>query len=219
MSEYGYDKHIDRAQMMHDFSRVSAENSNKHGKYPRKIPKSMKIVLCVIVLLLVLVILYNVLVHPLDRFHLRMDVYKNVKITMVIEGGFLRMQTVEIIVDENCAEIKKHDTYLVYEEGQTYIYKRENNREWEGTPIDKSDLEINFEESLFDSSNYERIEGELFRWQLKDGVDVGDLQEVTLEESFGRLMIKGTFYINQQPYRLTMSFSGFGLNKVTLPWE
>ena len=68
---------------------------------------------------------------------------------------------------------------------------------------------------LFKSSNYERVKEKILTWKIKDGVDTGDFDFITISLTTGAFVMKG--YYQGVPIYITIK--KFGLTKIEKPWE
>ena len=165
--------------------------------------------------LILMILLYNLLVHPIDRLLIKMAVLDNYTIS-VKAGGF----SPEIIqVDGNVMYADGKYYEIVGDE--RYIYEEYNGRwtkQLDYSYTGDEDADVGGLGELLKKENYKRS---FFPWvPLKYiGPDTG-IQDVKMRISGGKCHITGYVvenYYNMRVYYVYIDIEDFGTTKVTLP--
>lgn len=195
-----------------------------------------KIIGWVVLGVFLLCLLFFILVHPADRLKLCIFLSGG-NFTIDVSAQFSyydgsygvnRNQTIsKIKVDGNLICVtggSNRETYYEVDGETIYVYKQNENGEWTRTtatgqiPIVGTSSGNDATLSVFmDRKNYER--GELFRYRIKDGVNIGVYDEAHIQQWGTKYEIKASQKIYQGDVLVTMSFGRFGITKLTLPWE
>lgn len=110
------------------------------------------------------------------------------------------------------------NTYYLIEDGKVFEYNYWGNSWVKRLSSDFDDAIADSEETLklLDSRNYERVEGKLFEWKLKEGIEIDGLRSVYLKYDNGRIVF--VCYVNSiSSFR--MEFHHVGTTDVDRPWE
>jgi hypothetical protein len=160
--------------------------------------------------ILVLSLLYSLLVPPMVRLNIRLANSENFEMQLKA-STFGETASVNIRVDGNLFAIRESDSnnFIYYKQEGNALYKYVNDAS--GGRWVKEDTRDEYQDSIaFDKMlnphNYERVEGSLLHWKIKDDVDLGRITDVTASK------IRGKFAItwNQGAIYYTLTFVSFG---------
>lgn len=213
----------------------SACSSIKHKIFGYKTHKFFdffrgKIFKCVLATLLVLLCWY-IFLHPLKKVRVLFFFTRSCTIETVLTGrvnvgnGSINFDAFDgksekVLIDGDL--VKTESTYYEVEDDVIYRYTKDMSGEWHRKQCE-SDYFINSEvgNKLLDPKNYERAEGHLFVWKLKDdvGVKINNLSNIRLERSGGKIAIVGDYSYQGQVLEMSIRFTKFGITKITPPWE
>jgi len=179
---------------------------------------------------LLLTLVYNIIIHPIDRAALKLAIYDSYSITINVDG--LNSHT-SIQIDDN---LMFYDgMYIEHTDDGIYHYLKKDDGKWyryRGYPyslfnalVDTmlSDTNINWMEDAFDSDNYAR---ELLFWKphkYKGDTDIMGLKNVRTQVLSNKCIISGEIEINTGFVTLfkytTVEFGQFGWVHLKLPDE
>lgn len=181
----------------------------------RQLSELIKISVIAICCILLIVFIYNLIVHPLDRIKLKMATYNNYSVTISIPGAGVK-QTIE--VDGNI--IYTNGTYYEVVGNDVYVFKKNIFGNWK-KEIVSEDVDPSSETwltSLLDKENYTH---NVFTGRLDykgdfcfDEIEVHNLRTKVM---FGMLSATGSISKGFGHYNLKIEIDNFGLIKLTPP--
>ena len=207
MSNYEY-FNIQREKRDDYIESFNTKDAPKKELHPF-IKVALRVIKIACIVLLITTILWTFLVHPADKLKIKLLLAKNCEIKA---SAFLGNETRTIQIDENIL-FYKGEYYEIYENGE--VYKHEKwldtwvmlpSSEFSSSYEDQRDFEI-----LIDRNNYERVEGKLFTWVLKPGIEAFDHRRITLKNNFGKYEF-GIGYVK-------LTIQKIGLVHIDKPWE
>lgn len=179
----------------------------------------LKIIAVVLASLLLCRLLICVFISPLAELNVRTAVAGSCRIRIVAEVLYsnIREETT-VKVSRNLISLDDEKYYEI--DGDTvYEHYKGFSDTWETKKISKATFEMDIDYSetgaLLDTKNYERKEGSLFTWQIKDGVDIGDFRTAELTRKGGKILI--TAYAGMA--KVTITVDRIGLTRVDTPWK
>ena len=105
------------------------------------------------------------------------------------------------------------------EDGSIYSYSKDENGNWQRTLLELDTFLI-VDPELLDRSNYRRVKGKLFVWELKPEIaqEMDDISNIRLKRVGGNIAIVGEVYRNDgRLYEMSISFSKFGFTFIDPP--
>lgn len=175
----------------------------------------IKISVIAICCILLIVFVYNLIVHPLDRIKLKMATYNNYSVTISIPGAGVK-QTIE--VDGNI--IYTNGTYYEVVGNDFYVFKKNIFGNWK-KEIVSEDVDPSNETwltSLLGKENYTR---NVFTGRLDyKGVycfDEIEVHNLRTKVRLGMLSATGSISQGFGHYNLKIEIDNFGLIKLTPP--
>ena len=199
------------------------------------IPESRKpllprIVLAVLVSAVFLYLIYALVVHPVDTLKLRVAFAENCTLT-VQASALPRHVYATVVIDGNViavTESLEYDKTVYYElEGdRVYLYDHYFYGGWKKIDLtqryEAMDMEwednIEIGQILMDRNNYERADGKLFVWRLKDSFHIDGLENIQIQRRWGKIIITADVE-NYPDIHYKFTFDGFGVSKIERPWE
>ena len=172
-----------------------------------------KIALWTVIVAIGLYLCYAILLHPADKIKLCAAIFQNYTITVSAGWG---SRTIDMKLDKDV--IYYDNTYYLIEDGKVFEYNYWGNSWVKHLSSDFDDAIMDSEETLklLDSRNYERVEGKLFEWKLKEEIEIDGLKSVYLKYDNGRIVF--VCYVNSIS-SFIMEFHHVGTTDVDRPWE
>ena len=191
-----------------------------------------KIFKCVLATLLVLLCWY-IFLHPLKKVRVLFFFTRSCTIETVLTGrvnvgnGSINFDAFDgksekVLIDGDLVKTKY--TYYEVEDDVIYRYTKNMSGEWHREQCGSDHIITSGSEvgnKLLDPKNYERAEGHLFVWKLKDdaGVKINNLSNIRVERSGGKIAIVGDYSYQGQVLEMSLRFTRFGTTKIDPPWE
>lgn len=183
----------------------------------------VRVIAPVLFVLLIVYFLYAVCVHPIDKLNLRLGLSQNCIIKLSAQaytGIYFQMVSGVIMMDGDLIAVGEDEdddptSFVYYEVEGDRVTMYDYSYWWIISEVDKGELGDDGMLKLFDSKNYERVPGKLFKWQLKDSVKIDSIYGVRFE----RIMGKFTFTFRSDGVEYTMTFKSFGRAKLERIWE
>lgn len=167
--------------------------------------------------LFILVFLYNVLVHPIDKINLKMALTDSYAITTVVQG-----RTTTVLVDDNV--IYANDKYYETVDNKIYVYEKNLYGNWEKRSVNSYglDAETSWITELLDRENYKR---NILFWKPMEytgSTRILGMENVRTRVLFGKCTISGTvegkgIFGTTVEYYTTIEIDRFGLVKLKTP--
>lgn len=196
-----------------------------------------KVPILALILVLTLSLCY-IAIHPLDKIKLKyffthdFTIEISVRPATPLEHSFLSHDT-KIIIDGDLMQVHRTDhvfddnTYYYKLEGDgIYQYYKDANGRWQHElirTVDSESMDFIINSELLDRSNYKRVKGELFAWELKENekktIDRYIVSNIKVKRVQGNIALVGDATLNGGDCRITISFSKFGRSDVKPPWE
>ena len=207
----------------HPENSIPQYDNINYNKITRKIKHTSFKKTTAIILLIVIVVTFiacfikDIVVNPLKELTYITDITHSCRIKLVEKSKYASSSAIAKIKEKSFS-IKingSHPKYFEFQNNTVYQLHKNPNGEIEKeeyTPDRSNSRTIN---AILDYNNYERRPGKLFSWRLKEGVDVGDLYNVSLERKMGKITITayynytdpGTF--NKTSAKVTFTFDRF----------
>ena len=178
------------------------------GRIPRySLYPIIKIIALVLVALIALLTIYSILVHPVDRFKISFFFAPNctVKITSILSPN----SKVLITMNDKCACIRSDNKVEYYKILDNQVYKYSNFLKYWMPDSSTNTKDSDALAKMLDSRNYEFKK---LKWQIKDGVDLGNFYNVCIENNLD-LTISCTY----KGIPLRIVFKNVGFTKVSVP--
>ena len=226
--QYGFDPSVGGADNPWGAALPERRDTDAPVRYTRPLLRrpAVRIVAIVLLVAFTLYLLWAVFVHPINKLKLRLLVTQSCTMTVYAQyyhQGVLQAATAVVRVDGDLiatasSEYSKPEgwTYYRLDGDEVYVYEPTLGTWADGT-VALGDIGIMSDEyeTLLDRRSYERVKGRLFRWQLKDGVDVQGMWNVQFGREAGRLALTW----NEAGVKYTITFKAFGTTRVELPRE
>lgn len=192
----------------------------------------VRILAFVLVVVFALYLLYAIFVHPVNKLNFRLLLQQNCTMTLHISlrhgHGHVSGQT-EMLLDGNLLAIA--ESY--YTDPYSYVYIEMSDDEimvhdfvlgdWDHIDYEtyllmngESDTSNDAFIKLFDRRNYERVNGKLFTWKIRDDVDTGYMHDVQFRRKAGKFTIS---WKDQVESEYMIVFESFGRAKIERIWE
>jgi hypothetical protein len=195
----------------------------------KKHSRAIRIAVWVLLAALALYLLYAVLVHPINKVKLQFFLAQSGRISVAVQRGPASGEAT-VRIDGNLISITPEQgfagtQYYEVDGEQLYYYRQGLNGEWDRIALEESILQIGSgdgfaikTDALLDRSNYERVPGKLLVWRIRDGVDVGGIEDVELCRKNGKVTITASIASEYLSY-ITLTFEYIGFTVVDPPWE
>ncbi len=167
--------------------------------------------------LFILVFIYNVLVHPIDKINIKMALTNSYAITTVVQG-----RTTTVLVDGNV--VYANEKYYETVDDKIYVYEKNLYGNWEKRRINSYglDAETSWVAELLDKENYKR---NILFWKPMEytgNTQILGMENVRTRVLFGKCTISGTVEGNGMfgttvQYYTTIQIDQFGLVNLSLP--
>ena len=190
------------------------------NKPKKKLSKILPCLIGAICIVLILYLIYNIVVHPIDRLKAKIVVFDSYVITTRVQGSnaytTVQVDGNLIYADGVYYELTDHEiySYIKAENGQWYRYIAWNL---------SNNVDTSWVRAILDKSNYNKEQ--LFWKPLEYNGDqnILDLSNVRVQVLFHKCIISGVMdidlgIINSQRY-VTIEIGEFGWVKLKLPEE
>ena len=184
----------------------------------KKVPKYA------LIILLVLSFCY-ISLHPIHKLAVRYFLTRSCTVETAIVGNYIISPKVEkrVLLEGDWIQSERtySSSYYKNEDGSIYHYTRDENGQWQRT-LTALDGSFIIDPLLLDRSNYRRVKGHLFVWELKPEVaeKIDDISNIRLKRVRGNIAIVGDVYRNDGlKYEISISFSRFGRTFIDAPVE
>ncbi len=161
--------------------------------------------------------------HPLHKLAVRYFFTRSCTIETAIVGNYIISPKVErrVLVEGDWiqSEHTYYSSYYKNEDGSIYSYSKDENGKWQRTLLELDTFLI-VDPELLDRSNYRRVKGKLFVWELKPEIaqEMDDISNIRLKRVGGNIAIVGEVYRNDgRLYEMSISFSKFGFTFIDPP--
>ena len=189
-------------------------------KFKKKFSKALPYVMRAICIFLILYLIYNIVVHPIDKFKAKLFVFDSYVITTRVQGSdvFSKVQ-----VDGNI--IFAGGVYYELTDYGIYSYKKSENGQWRRYKASGLGIytDTSWVKAILDKSNYDR---ELLFWkplEYKGTDSILDLSNVRVQVLFDKCIISGLmeidFGIVSSDRYVTIEIGEFGWGNLRLPKE
>ena len=163
--------------------------------------------------------------HPIHKLKVNYFFTRSCTVETAIVGHYLISPKVEKSVLLDGDWIQRENTYSsVYykiEDGNIYHYSKDDNGKWQRS-LTELGADFIIDPVLLDRSNYRRVKGSLFVWELKPEVaqQIDDISNIRLKRVRGNIAIVGDVCRNDGlRYEISISFSRFGRTFIDAPVE
>jgi hypothetical protein len=213
-----------RRDNVHDEPKGEEAAPPKKNEEEKRLPFFAALIIWIVLGALLICLLYNIFVHPIDRLKLALALGGSCEISIVAENGFGKEEaTLKVRGKYFSVTSDGKETFYELDGNIVYTYEPLENGEWKRKPVAGGSFAGGLgNDSLLNRKNYERVPGAGSVWRVKDGIDTGDADEVIFQRKGGKYQIvsrEGTAVGNVTYYTTTtVTFEKIGGVRVTPPW-
>ena len=188
--------------------------------YKHRSHRTIKIVAIILLSLIVLYLLNTIFINPLRELNFKIAIGNSCRLRITVQQPNRYEETISIKADKNLISIKENrgqEKYYEIDGDDIYELVQDNTGSWK--KIKRNDFmefhndEYKALENILDPNNYERADGKLFVWTVKEGVFVGSYRNIELKRRLG----KTTITVMNGFTRLTFKFDRIGFADVDMP--
>lgn len=195
----------------------SEEETVANDRKLRQIEELISFIGAILFGLFIIILLYSIIVHPIDKILIKMALIDNYVITTTVAGN-----TQKVYVDGNI--IRVNDTYYEVAKDAVYVYRKNAAGEWtkKVDSLSNSDADTSWVKDVLDKKNYKR---NLLPWKPMEytgSEDILGMDNVTTQVILGKCAIEGEIerrgvFGGRQIFFVTIQIHKFGLVHLKLP--
>lgn len=195
----------------------SEEETVANDRNRRQLEELKTIIGVALLGLFIIILLYSIIVHPIDKILIKMALVDNYVITTTVAGS-----TQTVYVDGNV--IRVNDTYYEVAKDAVYVYRKNAAGEWTKKleSLSNSDADTSWVKDVLDKKNYKR---NILPWKPMEytgSEDILGLDNVRTRVILGKCAIEGKIegrgiFGERQIYLATIQIHKFGLVHLKLP--
>jgi hypothetical protein len=195
----------------------SEEETVADDRKLRQIEELISFIGAILFGLFIIILLYSIIVHPIDKILIKMALIDNYVITTTVAGN-----TQKVYVDGNI--IRVNDTYYEVAKDAVYVYRKNAAGEWtkKVDSLSNSDADTSWVKDVLDKKNYKR---NILPWKPMEytgSEDILGMDNVTTQVILGKCAIEGEIerrgvFGGRQIFFVTIQIHKFGLVHLKLP--